>query len=111
MLLGTPTNVGGVTSNVQFTVRDAVDVLPQPSVAVHVLVCERAQPLLPTAPSVDVSDGVPQASVAVAPSSEALICAVVGLHCCRAGAVPSVIVGGVTSDVQFTVRDAVDVLP
>jgi hypothetical protein len=29
---------GGVTSNVQVTVRDAVPVLPQPSVAVHVLV-------------------------------------------------------------------------
>ena len=30
--------VGGVTSNVQVTVLDAVAVLPQPSVAVHVLV-------------------------------------------------------------------------
>src|SRR5437870_3905610 len=103
--------VGGVTSNVQFTDLDAVDVLPQPSVAVHVLVCERKQPLLPTAPSLDVSVGVPQASVAPAVPSDASICDVVGLQFCRAGAVLSVIVGGVTSNVQFTVRDAVDVLP
>jgi hypothetical protein len=30
--------IGGVISNVQVTVRDAEPVLPQPSVAVHVLV-------------------------------------------------------------------------
>ena len=35
---GTPTNTGGVWSNVQVTVLDAVDELPQPSVDDHVLV-------------------------------------------------------------------------
>jgi hypothetical protein len=42
---------GGVTSAVHVTVRDAVDVLPQKSLAVNVLVCEREQPVLPTGPS------------------------------------------------------------
>ena len=37
---------GGVISDVQLTVRDAVEVLPQASVAVNVLVCEREQPSL-----------------------------------------------------------------
>ena len=41
-------NTGGVRSAIQFTVRDAVDVLPQKSLAVHVLVCVRAQPSLVT---------------------------------------------------------------
>ena len=35
---GTPSNVGGVWSNVQVTVLAAVDELPQPSVDDHVLV-------------------------------------------------------------------------
>jgi hypothetical protein len=47
---------GGVTSNVQVTVRDNVAVLPQPSVAVHVLVVDLAQPVLPTAPSTASND-------------------------------------------------------
>ena len=34
--------------------REAVEVLPQASVTVHVLVCEREHPLLLTAPSVPV---------------------------------------------------------
>ena len=37
--------VGGVRSLVHVTVDDAVAVLPQASVAVNVLVCERRQPL------------------------------------------------------------------
>src|SRR5678816_592014 len=57
---------GGVLSEVQVTVRDAVDVLPQASIAVHVLVCVRIQPLLPTVPSLPADRvGVPQPSVAV----------------------------------------------
>ena len=44
-------NVGGVTSCVHVTVLDAVDVLPQKSLAVNVLVCERPHPLLVTTPS------------------------------------------------------------
>ena len=47
-LAGVPVvvNDGGVISLVQVVVRDAVAVLPQASVAVHVLVCEREHPLL-----------------------------------------------------------------
>ena len=37
---------GAVTSSVQFAVLDAVDVLPHASVAIHVLVCDRPQPVL-----------------------------------------------------------------
>jgi len=47
-LAGVPVAVitGGVTSNVHVAVRDVVAVLPQASVAVNVLVCERKHPLL-----------------------------------------------------------------
>ena len=37
--------VGAVTSSVQVAVRELVDVLLHPSIAVHVLVCERKHPL------------------------------------------------------------------
>jgi hypothetical protein len=47
---------GAVISNVQVTVRDRVAVLPQPSVAVHVLTADLAQPVLPTGLSVDEND-------------------------------------------------------
>jgi hypothetical protein len=50
-----------------------VAVLPQASVAVNVLTCERRQPLLDTAASVNVIVGVPQPSVAVAVPKEVLI--------------------------------------
>jgi hypothetical protein len=51
-----------------------VAVLPQPSVAVKVLVLVRKQPLLSSAPSVPVlTVTAPQASVAVAPFSVAEI--------------------------------------
>src|SRR6266487_1402443 len=73
-------SVGAVTSNVHVAVRDVVDVLPQPSVAVHVLVCERPQPLLCTAPSDEVSVGVLHASVATALPNAALIADVDGLQ-------------------------------
>jgi hypothetical protein len=49
-----PVNAGGVLSDVQVTVRDAVDVLPQASAAVHVLVCVRVQPSLTTGLSLEV---------------------------------------------------------
>jgi hypothetical protein len=73
-------NTGGVLSVNQFTVLDIVDTLAQPSIAVNVLVCERLHPLLITAPSLNVSVGVLQASVAVAPSSAADIETPVGLQ-------------------------------
>ena len=43
---------GGVASSVQVTVRDAAVMFPQPSVADQVLVCDLAQPVDPTEPSV-----------------------------------------------------------
>jgi hypothetical protein len=104
---------GAVISNVQVTVRDAVPTLPQASVAVHVLVCDLAQPVLPTAPSDAVGVKAPsQLSEAVAPSSAALIVAVEGLHPSAVDAVDDgVTTGAVISNVQVTVRDRVAVLP
>jgi hypothetical protein len=70
-----PVNTGGVTSLVQLTVLVIVAELPQASIAVNVLTCERRQPLLVTAPSLDVTVGIPQPSVAEAEPSEVLISA------------------------------------
>ena len=66
-------NVGGTASAVQVTVRDTVAVLPQPSVALNVLVCDLLH--VPVAsPSLDVMVGEPvQLSVAVAPFNAAVI--------------------------------------
>ena len=52
-LAGVLVNAGGVRSAIHLTVRDVVEVLRHPSVAVNVLVLERLQPLLTTAPSVE----------------------------------------------------------
>src|SRR5205085_6680594 len=76
---------GAVISKVQLTVLDAVELLPHPSVAVHVLVSVRSHPDDDTVLSVEVNVGVPQLSVAVAKPSAASIFAAVGLH-------PSVVV-------------------
>jgi hypothetical protein len=65
---------GSVMSKVQVTVLEAVPTLPQPSVAVHVLVCDLAQPVEPTAPSEAVGVRAPlQLSEAVAPPRAASI--------------------------------------
>ena len=88
---------GAVISYVQLTVLDAVELLPQASVAVHVLVCVLSHPLLATVPSVDESVGVPQLSVAVADPSAASIFAAVGLHPSVFVVPVAVIVGAVTS--------------
>src|SRR6266516_1656434 len=102
--------VGGVRSSVHVTVLEAVAVLPQASVAVHVLVCDLAQVPL-TTPSTGVRVDVPQASVAVADPSAASIAADDGLHP-GVNVVPvAVIVGGVLSFVHVTVLEAVAVLP
>src|SRR6266516_1630427 len=102
--------VGGVLSLVHVTVLEAVAVLPQASVAVHVLVCDLAQVPL-TAPSTGVSVNVPQASVAVADPRAASIAADVGLHP-GVNVVPvAVITGGVFELVHVTVLEAVAVLP
>src|SRR6266496_2023741 len=105
--------VGAVTSTVHVAVLDAVAVLPHASVAMNVLVCEREHPLLETAPSDNVTVGVPQASVAVADPNAASIAAEVGLHprAPFAGVPVAVIVGAVTSTVHVAVRDAVAPLP
>jgi hypothetical protein len=67
--------------------------------------------LLTTAPSVEVSVGVPQASVAVAVPSAAFISDDVGLHD-KANAAPvAVIAGGVVSSVQVAVLEVEEVLP
>jgi len=76
---------GGVTSLIQVTVRDVVAVLPQQSVATHVLVCDLLQPLLIIAPSVGTLDCRQQLSVAVAVPNAIEISVADGLH-------PSVIV-------------------
>jgi len=105
--------VGGVTSTVHVTVLDAVAEFPQPSIAVHVLVCERLHPVLWVTPSTVVTVGVPQASVTVAAPSPASIAAVDGLQPTApfVGLPVVVIVGAVTSDVHIALRDVVDVLP
>jgi hypothetical protein len=111
-LAGTLVNTGAVLSAVQVTVRDAVAVLPQASLAVHFLVCERPQPLLETSPSLGADTvGVPQASVAVAVPRALLISPPDGLQPRVVVVPPVVITGAVLSAVQVTVRDAVDVFP
>jgi hypothetical protein len=102
---------GGVRSLVHVIVLDAVAVLPQPSMAVHVLVCERSQPLLVTVPSEEFIVGVPQASDADAVPRAAFISAAVGLHPSVVVVPPVVITGGVRSEIQVIVLDAVAVLP
>src|SRR6185369_4679602 len=104
---------GAVESNVQLIVRDALEELLHASVAVHVLICVRVQPLLLTAPSVGVGVTGPQLSVAVAVPRAASICAAVGLQ----PRVPPLAIepvvemtGAVTSNVQLMVRDALDEL-
>ena len=71
---------GAVISAVHVTVLVSVAVLPQASVAVNVLVCDLLHDVLTIFPSLDDTVGVPQASVAVALPSAALIAAAVGLQ-------------------------------
>jgi hypothetical protein len=103
-------NPGGILSSVHVTVLAAVDVLPQPSLAVNVLVCEREQSVLDTDPSLDVIVGSPHASVAVAVPSAVVMALDEGLH--PSGTVVNVLVnpGAVTSSVHVTVLDVVAVL-
>ena len=71
---------GAVISAVHVTVLVSVAVLPQPSIAINVLVCDLEQPVDVIGPSLDDTVGVPQASVAVALPSAALIAAAEGLQ-------------------------------
>src|SRR6187551_1076799 len=58
--------VGALGVLSQVTVLEVVALLPQPSTAVNVLVCEEEQLVVVIDPSVNVRVGAPQASVAVA---------------------------------------------
>jgi hypothetical protein len=102
---------GGVRSLVHVTIVEAVALLPQPSEAVNVLVCEREQPLDCTRPSVTVTDGVPQAAVAVAEPRAAVISEAEGLQPSVGVAPVIIIAGGLGALVQVTVVEAVAVLP
>ena len=103
---------GAALSAVHVIVLDAVAVLPQASLAVNVLVCEREQLLLVTLPSLEVIVVLPQASVAVAVPNAALISAADGLQP-RVVVVPLVVItGAVTSSADHViVLAAVAVLP
>ena len=104
-------NAGGVTSAIHVTVLDDVDVLPQPSLAIKLLVCERLHPLLCTLPSVAAIVTGPHASVAVAFPSASLISDAAGLHP-SVRVVPVVVnTGGVSSSIHVTVLVAVIILP
>jgi len=96
-----PVNVGGTRSLVQVTVLEVVDVLPQPSTAVNILVCEDEQLLVDTAPSVNVIVGVLQPSVAVAEPSAAVISDAEGLQP-KLVAVPFAVIVGVVLSVTVT---------
>src|SRR4030095_4137479 len=86
--------VGGVLSEVHVTVLEAVAELPQASTAVNVLVCDLEQLVLFIIPSLDVTVGVPHASVAVAVPRAALISEAAGLQPSVNVVPPAVIVGG-----------------
>jgi hypothetical protein len=102
---------GGTRSLVQLTVLDVVALLPQPSIAVNILVLDDEQLDVDTAPSVNVTVVVLQPSLAVADPSAASISEAEGLQP-RVVAVPvAVMTGGIRSLVQLTVLIAVAELP
>jgi hypothetical protein len=91
------------------TVLDVLAVLPQASIIVHDLICERLHPVLVIAPSVCVTVGVLQASVAVALPNAAINAAGVGLQPAF-NVVPLAVIEIVLSKVHVTVLETVDVL-
>jgi hypothetical protein len=110
-LLYVPLKTGGVTSDTQVIVLLTDDVLPHASVAVNVLICVRVHPLLLTAPSLCVTVGVPQASVAVAEPSAVVMAVDVGLHPKFCSVYVPVKTGGLLSFDHDTVLEVVAVLP
>jgi hypothetical protein len=102
---------GGVRSLIHVIVLAAVAVLPQPSMAVHVLVCERSQPLLLIDPSEEFTVGIPHASDADAVPRAAFMSAADGLHPSVVAVPPVVRTGGVRSLVHVTIVEAVALLP
>jgi hypothetical protein len=101
---------GGVRSTRHVAVLDALVILLQPSLAVHVLVCERSHPFDTTAPSVTVIVGAPHASNAAPIPNAASMAAIVGLHPNVVEVPVTVITGATGSDVQVTVLDAEEIL-
>ena len=102
---------GATMSAVHVIVLADVAVLPQASLAVHVLVCEREQPLLVILPSFEVIVGVPHASVAVAVPKAPFISPAEGLQPSVIVVPPDVITGVILSNVHVTVLAAAAVLP
>ena len=94
--------VGGDTSLIHVTVLETVVELPQPSIAVNVLVCDLKHPSEITASSLDVNVGAPQASEAVAEPSAALMSETSGLQP-NAVAVPFAVIVGVVLSVTVTI--------
>ena len=103
--------VGALGALSQVTVLEVVALLPQPSTAVNILVCEDEQLLVDTAPSVNVIVGVLQPSVAVAEPSAAVISEANGLQPSGTSAYDPVNAGGTWSEVQVTVLEVVAELP
>ena len=103
--------VGALGALSQVTVLEIVAVLPQPSTAVNILVCEEEQLLVDTVPSVNVIVAVLHASVADAEPSAAVIADEVGLQPSGTTAYDPVNAGGIWSEVQVTVLVMVAVLP
>jgi hypothetical protein len=95
--------VGGLGALVQLTVLDTVAVLPQPSIAKNVLVCEALQEVVDIVPSVNVIVGVPQPSVAAADPRAALISEAEGLQPSDVAVPVAVMTGGVISTVLVMV--------
>src|SRR6187399_857050 len=102
---------GGLGTLVHVTVVEAVAVLPQASVAVNVLVLEALHDVVAIAPSVDVTDAVPQPSEAVAVPSAAVISEAAGLQPRVVTAPVIVITGGFLSATHVIVLEVVAVLP
>ena len=103
--------VGALGALSQLTVLDTVALLPQPSTAVNILVCEDEQLLVDTGPSVNVIVAVLHASVADAEPSAAVISVEAGLQPSGTSAYDPVNVGGIRSLVQVTVLEVVAELP
>jgi hypothetical protein len=92
-------------------VLEHVDVLPQTSLAVNVLVWLLEQLVLTTDPSLYVTVGVLQPSVAVAVPNAPSIAVAVGLHPSDSALPVGESTGGVRFSVHVAVLEQVDVLP
>jgi len=102
---------GPFRSLIHVTVTEAVAVLPQPSEAENVLVCEAEQEEVTTGPSVKLTAGVLQVAEAVAVPRAALISAALGLQPSVVTLPVTVMVGGLGALVHVTVVEAVAELP